>query len=140
MSQQQLMRSETDKKIAGVCGGLGEYLNIDPTWVRLAFVLLAFASGIGLVLYAVLAILMPSASHDVAARIVFDEKMPDDPAALKHSAGEATTSNGSALAGVLLIGFGALFLMGLFGWIGQGLFWPAVLILVGAFFIMRRNR
>jgi phage shock protein PspC (stress-responsive transcriptional regulator) len=140
MSQQQLLRSETDKKIAGVCGGLAEYLNIDSTWVRLAFVLLAVASGIGLVIYAVLAIIMPSASQDVAARIVFDEKMPDDPAALKNSAGDVITTNGSALAGVLLIGFGALFLMGLLGWIGQGTFWPIILILGGAFFLLRRNR
>lgn len=35
MSENKLTRSETDKMIAGVCGGLAEYLNLDPVWVRL---------------------------------------------------------------------------------------------------------
>ena len=39
MSESRLTRSETDKMIAGVCGGLAEYLNLDPVWVRLLFVL-----------------------------------------------------------------------------------------------------
>lgn len=42
MQQTRLMRSETDKMIAGVCGGLAEYLNIDPVLVRLAFVVWAW--------------------------------------------------------------------------------------------------
>ena len=52
MQQARLMRSETDKMIAGVCGGLADYLNIDPVLVRLAFVVLFLASGIGLAIYA----------------------------------------------------------------------------------------
>jgi phage shock protein C len=55
----RLTKSKTDRKLFGVCGGLGEYFGIDSTLVRLAFVLLSF-NGIGLVLYIVLAIIMPS--------------------------------------------------------------------------------
>ncbi|VAW33272.1 hypothetical protein MNBD_CHLOROFLEXI01-3169, partial [hydrothermal vent metagenome] len=44
MSESRLTRSEADKMIAGVCSGLAEYLNLDPVWVRLLFVLLLFAS------------------------------------------------------------------------------------------------
>jgi phage shock protein PspC (stress-responsive transcriptional regulator) len=56
----KLYRSETDKIIGGVCGGLGEYLGIDSTVVRLVFVLLGLASGSGLLMYFILWIIMPT--------------------------------------------------------------------------------
>jgi len=56
----QLTRSTTDRMIAGVCAGLGEYLNIDPTVVRLLFVLGFFLSGGGvLVAYLIMAVIVP---------------------------------------------------------------------------------
>ena len=58
--EKRLTKSKTDRKLFGVCGGLGEYFGIDPTLVRLAFVLLALFNGIGLVLYIILAVIMPS--------------------------------------------------------------------------------
>ena len=60
MATKQLTRSETDKKIAGVCGGLAEYFNIDPTIVRVAAVVLALM-GPGLIAYVVLWIAVPKA-------------------------------------------------------------------------------
>ena len=44
-TKKRLMRSRTDKKLMGVCGGLAEYLNLDPTLVRIAFVIGVIASG-----------------------------------------------------------------------------------------------
>jgi phage shock protein C len=61
----RLMRSRRDAVIAGVCGGLGEYFNIDPVIVRLIFVLATLTSGIGLVLYPVLWLIMPKAPPDI---------------------------------------------------------------------------
>ena len=55
----QLYKSNTNKKIAGVCGGIGEYFGIDPTIVRLGFVALTFLAGGGLVVYILAAIIMP---------------------------------------------------------------------------------
>ena len=56
----QLTRSTTSRMIAGVCGGLGEYANIDPTVVRLAAVLLFFVSGPGAILaYLIMALIIP---------------------------------------------------------------------------------
>ncbi len=49
-----------DKKIFGVCGGLGEYLDIDPTVIRIIFLVGLLMFGTGLLLYLVLAIVMPS--------------------------------------------------------------------------------
>ena len=55
---QRLMRSRTDKVIAGVAGGIGQYLAIDPVIVRLAFVVIGL-TGIGILLYPVLWLIMP---------------------------------------------------------------------------------
>jgi phage shock protein C len=55
---QRLMRSRTDKIIAGVAGGIGQYLAVDPVIVRLAFAALCF-TGVGVLLYPVLWLVMP---------------------------------------------------------------------------------
>jgi phage shock protein C len=60
METKKLHRSRTDQMIAGVCGGLGKYLGIDPTLIRLAFVLLLlFGIGSGLLVYLVMMLLVP---------------------------------------------------------------------------------
>ena len=60
MPETKLTRNETDRMIAGVCGGLAAYLNIDSVLVRLAFIILFFASGIGFPIYLILWVIMPS--------------------------------------------------------------------------------
>jgi phage shock protein C len=61
VSPKRLMRSTKDSKIAGVCGGLAEYLDADPTIVRLLWVLLTFVTGIvpGILTYIVAWVIMP---------------------------------------------------------------------------------
>lgn len=55
-----LTRSTTNRMVAGVCAGLGEYLNIDPTVVRLLFVLGFFLTGPGILLaYLIMALIVP---------------------------------------------------------------------------------
>lgn len=55
----KLYRSSTNKVIAGVCGGLGEYLNVDPVIVRLIWILTIFFGGAGLVAYILAWIIIP---------------------------------------------------------------------------------
>ena len=55
----KLYRSNTQRVIAGVCGGIAEYLNTDPTIVRLGFVLFSLAGGSGLLVYFIAAVIMP---------------------------------------------------------------------------------
>ncbi len=55
----KLYRSIDDKKIAGVCGGLGEYFDIDPTIIRLALVALVLAAGSGVLAYILAWIIVP---------------------------------------------------------------------------------
>lgn len=59
MAQKRFYLSQTDKKIAGVCGGLAEYFDIDPLLVRVAILILILCYGGGLFLYIVLALLAP---------------------------------------------------------------------------------
>ncbi len=58
METKKLYRSRTNRFICGVCGGIGEYLNIDPTIIRLLLVLLAF-TGTGILAYFIAAIIIP---------------------------------------------------------------------------------
>ena len=64
MEPKRLCRASVDKKICGVCGGIAEYFGLDPTIVRLAFVLLCFGWGSGLLAYIVAALIMPEPPYD----------------------------------------------------------------------------
>ena len=59
----KLCKSNTNKKICGVCGGIAEYLNADPTLIRLAFVLIAAIAGSGVLAYILAALIMPEAQE-----------------------------------------------------------------------------
>src|SRR5438045_795184 len=60
----RLYRSRSQKMIAGVCGGLGEYFDVDPVLIRLLFVVTAFISGVGILAYIVLWIVVPFDGDD----------------------------------------------------------------------------
>lgn len=63
----RLARSSTDKKIAGVCGGLAEYFDLDPTLVRILWLVLIFFAGTGVLVYFILWIALPVAPPRLAA-------------------------------------------------------------------------
>lgn len=56
----RLYKSTSNVVFAGVCGGIGEYFGIDPTWIRLAWVVFCLAGGSGLLAYIIAAIIIPS--------------------------------------------------------------------------------
>lgn len=62
MAQKRLTRSTENKVIAGVCSGLADYFELDPTLMRVIFVIAFFAFGIGIIPYVILWIVMPPAS------------------------------------------------------------------------------
>lgn len=141
MTNARLTRSENDKIIAGVCGGLAAYLEIDTIFVRLAFLILLFASGIGFALYFILWIIMPQTEGDEI----------DNAAIIQKNISEMGTTVSDKVnrlgrpgtAGLLLILFGAYFLMQEFGWLGSfsgTWFWPLLLIGIGVFMLARRSR
>jgi len=63
MAQKRYYLSDTDKKIAGVCGGIADYFEIDPLLVRVAFLILTFCIGGGLMIYLILWLLAPRQSQ-----------------------------------------------------------------------------
>ena len=56
----RLTRSSTDRMIGGVAGGLGRHLNVDPLAIRIAFVILVFAGGVGIIAYLLCLLFVPS--------------------------------------------------------------------------------
>lgn len=54
----KLYRSTTDRRIGGVCGGLGEYFAVDPTIIRIIFAILLFA-GVGFLAYIIMWVIVP---------------------------------------------------------------------------------
>ena len=59
-STRKLYRSRTNPQVAGVCGGLAQYFNLDATLIRVLFMLLAVLGGAGLVLYVAMWIIVPN--------------------------------------------------------------------------------
>jgi phage shock protein C len=75
MSEKRLVRTKDDKMFLGVAGGIADYFEIDPAIVRVAFVLLTLFHGWGLILYFILAIIMPVEESPVSAKAnAFDEE------------------------------------------------------------------
>jgi phage shock protein C len=121
-TQPRLFRSGTDKVIAGVCGGLAQYFNIDPALVRLAFVVFALVGGASVLLYIVLWIAVPVGTGVPALSL---------------------GDRGHEMLATVLIAIGALWLLaniGAFSFIDWRIAWPLVLIAGGAALLFRRVR
>jgi phage shock protein C len=62
----KLYRSRTDRKLAGVCGGLAQYFNLDATLIRVLFIVLAVLGAAGLVIYLAMWIIVPNEPQSAA--------------------------------------------------------------------------
>jgi phage shock protein C len=121
-----LRRSKENRVIAGVCGGLGYYLGIDPVLLRLGLVALTFGAGSGVLLYIVLWIVIPEAQAG------------EDLGPAPETASRDTVQ---LIIGGGLVFIGALILAGqVVPWWDNRLIWPAVLILIGLFVLMKGAR
>ena len=107
---EQLRRSVTDRKIAGVAGGLGRHLNIDPTILRVLFVVLCFFGGAGFVAYGVAWLLVP------------EEGKADGIIAMNESTRNGVLIVAGVVAALLLVGD---------SWGGIGFPWPVFVVGVG---------
>lgn len=152
--QNRLYRSSTDVMIAGVCSGLARYLGIDPTLVRLFFVLLGLAGGgIGFLIYLLLWIVVPvegaqrdvtleetvrTGSQEIADRA---REMGDD---LRNIVNRPNPQAARVIgAGLILMGI--VFLLEnlhlpWLNWLDFDVIWPALLILAGIALLFRHMR
>jgi phage shock protein PspC (stress-responsive transcriptional regulator) len=147
--------------ISGVASGLAEYFDVDPTLVRLVFIIAALINGIGIFVYIVMSFIVPSGDREpVRAEVAGEEPVgmtntPRDETQIppEHASMEARgdwhqgewrhREQRHTWAGLILIALGVLFLaqnMGLLWWWNWRLFWPAVLIGVGALLLTRQLR
>ncbi len=130
----KLYRSEKDKWIAGVLGGLGEYLGLDPTILRIAYIIFSIASGgfPGIVGYVLAIIVIPKTPLGYEpAPSASASGGPSQSASTETAVGAEKPSNAALVVGVILIALGALFLFNNFIDIRWHLFWPAILIVLG---------
>jgi phage shock protein C len=122
----RLLRRRLDNRvIAGVCSGLADYFAIDPILVRLAFVVITFAGGAGVLAYIILWIVMTPAPLGTSAQPV----------------ATGATNQRPYWLGAFLIALGAVFLIGntgLFAWWNWTLFWPLALIALGTLILSHR--
>lgn len=139
MSGQRLARSDSDKVIAGVCGGIAMYLQIDPSLVRIAFLLLIPASGIGPILYFILMVIMPRESNlNTAPRAYVHENLASIGQTVSASFDKMNQSGKRPVAGgVVLVILGAFFLLNNLSWFDAGIFWSLLLVGAGLFILLR---
>lgn len=71
--RRRLYRNPDDSIISGVCGGIGAYLNVDPVWIRLIFILFFFGYGVGFFIYMALWIVLPKADSEERKRELFGD-------------------------------------------------------------------
>ncbi len=124
----KLYRSRKNTMISGVCGGLGQYLNVDPTIVRLVFVFLAFYHFLGVWVYLVLAIILPLPPQGW-------EENP--PSVWSGDRSQTTKVIGGGLVLLGLLAFASLFDFKLFEWMRFDNLWPALIVLLGALLLVR---
>ncbi len=148
----RLERSRKDAVIGGVCGGLGQYLGLDPVWIRLFFIVLALANGLGALIYVLLWIVMPpegkgefassdtirTGTDEIAARA---RAMGDD---LATNLPRANRQTGIAIGAALIFWGVILFLQNLklwfLTWLNLDTLWPLLLIFGGLVLILRRTK
>lgn len=124
--------------VAGVCGGLAEYFDVDPTIVRVAFVLLTIFNGIGLALYILMWIIVPERTtvrREDKAEDKEEKKdaSTDDSVPARHSG-----AHRSFLGIILVVLGGVLLLEQIMPWhVGGALLLPTVLVAVGLVMVAR---
>lgn len=139
----RLYRSRHNQQISGVCAGLAHYFAVDVTWVRVAFILLALLNGGGVLLYIVLAIVIPvepSESAEIQGNNL-EQTLREGAQNLQTRAKEFSSSGRSQYLGWALVVLGAWFLLNQLGWIriNEDLIFPLILIGIGVLVLMRRS-
>jgi phage shock protein C len=108
-------RSRSERLIAGVCGGIGRYLGVDPVLLRIAFIVLALANGLGVIAY-------------VVAWVAIPEERPGQPLA---AAPEPRRETGRLVLGGSLVVLGLVLLVDRLAPNLDELFWPVAVVAVG---------
>jgi phage shock protein C len=144
----RLERSPNNRVVAGVCGGIAEYLQIDATLVRVFFVIgTVLTAGLGILAYIVLLVLMPLPGQ----RAPFVQTTPSDPSNPAQTVpmtpppppDPAAAERRRATFGYFLVALGVVFLvanLGAFRFVRFDIVWPLVLVGAGVLLLAQRVR
>jgi phage shock protein C len=143
----KLYRSKENRIIFGVCGGLGEYFEVDPLIVRVLFVILSLINGVGIIAYLILAVVVPEDNKDKKAKKggveEVQEKTQDLAEELKTNSWLKNSKNIFGLV-IVLIGINVLFEQVFqyspFAWINWGIVWGLLIILIGSRIILGSSK
>lgn len=137
----KLTRSKTDQIIAGVCGGLGDYLEIDSVFIRLAFVLLTFFGGVSILVYLIMFLIVPEEESESLSPLDNRDYFKDKKLEIKEIM-EHNKQKGKVFGGIFLILLGFLFLLDGFApaWFSFGRLWPIILIALGVYVLVEKRK
>jgi phage shock protein C len=157
----KLYRSRHDRILAGVCGGLAEYFQIDPVLVRLVFAVLALGGGTGILLYIILAVIIPlepgegvsgikkekleGLAREVQSRVkeLAHEIKESIPEKKEASEEKRRDGRGRNILGLIIVAFGLILLIEniipvrIFR---ADIFWPIVVVAVGLYLVFRSEK
>lgn len=151
MAPVPLHRTSSGAVLLGVCAGIARYFDVDPVLVRLLFLLLAIYSGLGIVAYLVLAVLMPSErTVGLSGPEVVRENLRELGETARRAGQEAADvvrerrlfQRRRQGAGLLLVALGGLLLLvnlGMLAWAQWSRLWPVVLVLAGVALLLGRR-
>jgi len=132
----KLYRSRKNSMIAGVCGGIAEYFDIDPTLVRLLAILIVFLGGVGILAYIIAWIIIPENPYQKSDNSDNKEYSQDDEGDI--TAEEKQNNNRHIWGGLILIFLGLFFLLrSFFPRFFVVSFWPIILVLIGIVLIVQ---
>ncbi len=113
--EKRLTRSRDKRVFGGVAGGLGNYLDIDPVLIRIIMVLITIFSGVGILFYIIMWIVIPEEPLKVfnptSNENISEDFVNDDPANNFSQPIQQPSNNGRVIVGVILIAIGAVFLL-----------------------------
>lgn len=138
----KLYRSQTDKKIAGVCGGLAEYFEIDSTLVRILFLALLIFGGGGFLIYIIMWIVVPEKpfflNSEQADKSNYEvnnfPRETEQPVEVEPQ----KSNDKNTVLGIIVIVIGILLLFDSFDLMyGLSKLWPVLLIILGGYLILK---
>ncbi|MGE5430579.1 MAG: PspC domain-containing protein [Syntrophomonadaceae bacterium] len=153
--RERLFRSQKDKMVAGVCGGLAEYFDVDPVIIRIAFVAATILSGMGIIVYILLWIIVPYKEQVVTAAAgsgssaytapAGEETASESGTKASQPETESTTyrrrSSARPIMGYILVGLGLLFFADhFFPYVEVHNFWPLILVALGIGLLLRSSK
>lgn len=150
IADKKLYRSKTNRVIAGVCGGLGDYFDVDPIIFRILFVALVFGQATGILLYIILWIIIPEEGEQESGKLDkerFEKLGREASQSADHMAKEIKQKTGSSenlrnIIGIIVIAIGFLALANqLFHiqFFQSHIFWPVVIVVLGLLILFKKN-